>query len=162
MDGPLNPYAAPWFGTMRAADGYDFHEVGPIGGFEALRVALNPRHGLWLRCLTEIFDLVWATSWCDDADRLLAPLLRLPRELPVIDLVPPRIHHGQHCWKTDRIAEWVGQRPFVWVDDEINHHTHDRLAGFPWLGPHLALRIEPHLGLRETDIDLLVDFARRL
>lgn len=65
VDGPLNPYAARWFTTRVARDGYVFHDVGPVGGFATLRVALHPQHGRWLRELAAAddgFDLVWA-AW---------------------------------------------------------------------------------------------------
>lgn len=165
VDGPLNPYAARWFTTRVARDGYVFHDVGPVGGFASLRVALHPQHGRWLRepaTADDGFDLVWATTWRHEANRVLAPLLQLPPDLPVIDLVPDHRHIGRHSWKTDRIADWVGPRPFAWIDDEINRHTRSRLGGFPWLGPHLALRIEPHQGLGPADVERLRAFARLL
>ena len=163
VDGPLSPFAAPWFVSRFPRAGYVFHDLGPIAGFEALRIALHPEHGRWLRRLATArdgFDLAWATTWQHDAPRILAPLLGLPVHLPVVPLTRSPRHIGRHSWKTDQIARWVGRRPFAWVDDEINRHTRDRLAGFDWLGPHLALRIEPHVGLTPRDVDHLHDFSR--
>lgn len=47
-------------------------------------VALNPAHGpMLLRFAAEHgVELVWATTWTDDANTMIGPLLELP-ELPV-------------------------------------------------------------------------------
>jgi hypothetical protein len=74
VDGVLNPYAAP-----ACPPGYTEHDLFP--GEDPVRVCAG--HGPWLRELAARFELVWATAWCDEANRLLAPLLRIP-ELPVI------------------------------------------------------------------------------
>ncbi|MEU4604236.1 HAD domain-containing protein [Kribbella sp. NPDC023972] len=110
FDGPLNPHRAQGIPV-----GYDQHEI--VEGARSWAVLLNPRHGVELNALAEVFDLVWATSWEHGANRLLAPRLGLP-ELPVI-VWPARAPVRRGSWKTAYVAEWVGERPFVWVDDEV-------------------------------------------
>lgn len=160
IDGPLNPYAASWFRTRRPADGFDFHDLTPQGE-RAYRVALNPEHGAWLRELSAAYELAWASTWQHEANRLVAPLLGLPGDLPVVPLRTPPGWTARRSWKTEQIIDWVGLRPFAWFDDEINRQTRDWLA-HAGLGPHLALRIEPHIGLRRGDIDRLAAFAHGL
>jgi len=65
--------------------------------------------------------LIWATTWMDEANECICPLLGLPA-LPIViwpDL--PKDDHdariGLH-WKTRRIVEQAAGLPFVWVDDE--------------------------------------------
>ncbi|MFN8099419.1 MAG: HAD domain-containing protein [Dermatophilaceae bacterium] len=157
VDGPLNPYGAGWF-RGRPQHGYVIHELTPAGE-RTYRVALHPDHGEALRRVGSAYDLVWATTWQHEANRLISPILGLPDDLPVVPLRLPRHHIGRWCWKTDQIAEWVGDRPFAWFDDEINRATRDRLARMPGLGAHLALRIEPHVGLRSPDFASLQSFA---
>lgn len=160
VDGPLNPFQARWF-RHSPRHGYAVYQLTPAGGM-TYRVVLNPAHGRDLDELSNAFDLAWATTWQHDANRLISPLLGLPDDLPVVPLRMPAHHVGRWCWKTDQIADWVGDRPFAWFDDEINRATRDRLAYAPGMGEHLALRIEPHIGLRPTDIERLRVFANGL
>jgi len=161
IDGPLNPLRANWFPGPVPAPGYQFHELTPAGGI-AYRVALNPRHGQRLRELArESFELVWATTWLEDANRLVAPLLGLPNDLPVIPLHRPHAPRGKCSWKAEQILAWVGGRRFVWFDDEINRATRDWLAS-ACPADHLAYRVEPHLGLVDADFDEFKLFAQSL
>lgn len=110
FDGPLNPHRAQGIPA-----GYERHEI--VEGDRSWVVLLNPQHGVELNALAGVFELVWATSWEHGANRLLAPLLGLP-SLPVIQW-PDRRPVRRGSWKTPYVAEWVGDRPFVWVDDEV-------------------------------------------
>lgn len=132
VDGPLNPHRAEGVPA-----GYERHVV--TEGTKTWRLLLNRQHGVELNALAGAFDLVWASSWEHGANRLLGPLLGLP-ELPTI-LWPdrPRVHRGS--WKTPYVADWVGDRPFAWVDDEIGEVERAR---FP---RQLILPIDPRVGL---------------
>jgi hypothetical protein len=85
VDGVLNPYAAP-----ACPAGYTEHVL--FAGEEPVRVC--SAHGQWLPELAGRFDLVWATGWGDNANRLLAPLLGLA-SLPVIGMPPPPFCPGR-------------------------------------------------------------------
>jgi hypothetical protein len=162
IDGPLNPFRAPWFGQREAAPGFEFHDLTPAGGI-TYRVALNQEHGRRLAALShDAFDLVWATTWLNDANALIAPLLGLPTDLPVIPLDRPNVPRGRRSWKAEQIAYWVGSRPFAWFDDEINRATRSWLESMPNLGAHLAHRVEPHVGLVDADFVVLRSFADSL
>jgi hypothetical protein len=159
VDGPLNPYAAPWFRTREPSAGYTFHLLTLSRG-RSYWVALNPTHGRWLRELAQLCDLVWATTWRDDANRLISPILGLPSDLPVVPLTIPAAGFPAHGWKTDQVAEWVGSRPFAWLDDEITDATRERLAGTAGIGPHAARFVPPDVGLATADAAAVADFAR--
>jgi hypothetical protein len=149
-DGPLNPYRARGIPA-----GYERHEI--VEGDKTWVVLLNPRHGVELNALTGIFDLVWATSWEHGANRLLGPRLGLP-ELPVIVWPDrPRVRRGS--WKTPYVAEWVGDRPFVWVDDEVNRY--DRFALAKVHRSHLLHRVESDRGLTAADFAAIREWASR-
>ncbi|MFI5697323.1 HAD domain-containing protein [Kribbella sp. NPDC051586] len=154
FDGPLNPHRA-----REIPPGYRMHEI--VEGAKVWRVLVNQQHGAELLALAEIYDLVWATSWEHGANRLLSPILGLPSDLPTI-LWPGRpsvadVRRGS--WKTSHIADWVGGRPFAWVDDEVNRHDRFYLER---LGqPHLVLRVEPHLGLTAEDFAVLRGWGRK-
>lgn len=155
FDGPLNPYRAKVIPT-----GYQRHEI--VEGTKTWVVLLNQQHGNELNALTEHFHLVWATSWEHGANRLIAPLLGLPGDLPVI-VWPPGARdnpRGQRrLWKTQYVAEWVGGRPFVWIDDEVNRHDRAYLNSRDGLGPHLLHRVEASRGLVRADFDTVRGWA---
>ncbi|MEX0171422.1 hypothetical protein [Streptomyces sp. LMG1-1-1.1] len=168
VDGPLNPYAAK---PERRPEGYATLRVPRVGGADEegrgllsrrrhLRVWLNPEHG---QCLLRLgFELCWATTWMDDANRWIAPVLGLP-ELPVVDFGDALLQErpdGVH-WKTGPLVDYANGRPFAWVDDEQSEldqayvTAHHRGAG-------LLHHVNPRFGLRESDFRTLADFARSL
>ncbi|MFJ5774181.1 hypothetical protein [Streptomyces sp. NPDC093094] len=169
VDGPLNPYAAK---PERRPDGYTTHRMAPEGWLarqpaetgprvRPLRVWLNPEHGSRLRGLSELYDLVWATTWGRDANSLIAPVLGLP-ELPVVDW-PDMFGPGPDgtFWKTRHVLDHAGGRPFAWVDDELGDA--DRLfveAHHP--GSALLHRVDARHGLRPADFATLTAFAQAL
>lgn len=119
---------------------------------------IDPTHGPRLLALPCV--LVWATSWMDDANEVVAPLLGLP-ELPVTDLpdMPDEDVAGGLHWKTRGLVEVAAGRPFVWVDDEITER--DRL----WTAAHhrgraLLHRVDSAVGLTDTDFAVLDAWLR--
>ncbi|BDM71287.1 hypothetical protein HEK616_47740 [Streptomyces nigrescens] len=173
VDGPLNPYAAK---PHRRPEGYQTHRLLPPRWETAerrrltewglpnkpvkpLRVWLNPNHGPALDALP--FDLVWATTWEEEANAFVAPVLGLP-ELPFIPWPSPRPEPGDGVfWKTPEIVAWAKGRAFAWVDDEIteadrtwvkNHHD----------GPALLHRVDPRRGLTAEDFVALTAWATDL
>ncbi|MFJ2649431.1 HAD domain-containing protein [Streptomyces sp. NPDC087420] len=160
VDGPLNPYAAK---AARRPAGYATHRMRPSGWTEtrALRVWLNPEHGVELLALTEWFDLVWATTWKGEANEWIGPHLGLP-ELPYIDW--PQMHGRAPrgtFWKTQYILEYTAGRPFAWVDDDITAFDHEWVDE-KHLAAALLLHIDPRIGLIRPDFDALADWAAAL
>ncbi|MFE5299062.1 HAD domain-containing protein [Streptomyces sp. NPDC056632] len=157
VDGPLNPYAAQ---RERRPPGYTTHRMRPAGWTETrpLRVWLNPGHGDELRALAGAYELVWATTWKDEANDWIGPHLGLP-ELPFVDW--PEMHGaapGGTFWKTQYILEYAQGRPFAWVDDDIT--SYDRAyVERNHLAASLLLHVDPRLGLLRPDFDALADWA---
>ncbi|MEV0458037.1 hypothetical protein [Catellatospora methionotrophica] len=162
VDGPLNPYAAK---LSRRPEGYLTHRITTASddGYDMygrrrkpLRVWLRADHGPRLLALP--YDLVWATTWTDEANEWIAPVLGLP-ELPVVDWPQPRSsgRDGVH-WKTRRLVEWAGGRDFAWVDDEVSDtDTAWIRASHP--GRALVHRVDARLGLRDGDFTALASWA---
>lgn len=146
VDGVLNPYAAP-----ACPPGYSEHAF--FAGEEPVLVC--PGHGAWLREIALKFELVWATGWGAEANRLLAPLLRIP-SLPVVELPTP--FHPRD--KLTAIIEYAGPRPLAWIDDE-----HPAQAG-EWAAsrevPALLIPVDPAEGLTRTAIDKSLRWAARV
>jgi hypothetical protein len=132
VDGPLLPFGDGVAGTPGLA-------------------RLDPSHGPWLAALP--CELVWATTWMDDANEHLAPLLGLPRlrvatwpDDPATEDADAR--QGLH-WKTRGLVALARDRPFAWVDDELTDK--DRA----WVADHhpraLLHRVDPRHGLTDAD-----------
>jgi hypothetical protein len=146
FDGPLNPHRA-----VGVPPGYERHEIAE--GARTWRVLLNPLHGVELNALADSFELVWASSWEHGANRLLGPLLGLPG-LPTI-LWPDRTPVRRGSWKSPYVADWVGDRPFAWVDDEVGE---TEKARFP--GAHQLIHpVDARVGLTAADFGTLRAWA---
>ncbi|MFD9471770.1 HAD domain-containing protein [Streptomyces goshikiensis] len=149
VDGPLIPFGAS---PRRFPDGYPTYRTAPsdpAADAHPLLARVNPAHGPRLAALG--CDLVWATTWTDDANDSVAPRLGLPA-LPVVhwpDSDEPHPHPGLH-WKTPSLITWAAGRPFVWLDDELTE------ADRAWVSathpaPALLHRVDAHHGLTEAD-----------
>ncbi|MFJ3668625.1 hypothetical protein ACIPSE_19490 [Streptomyces sp. NPDC090106] len=153
VDGPLNPYAAQ---PERRPEGYTTIRAA-VGPGRPLRVWLNPSHGPALLALP--YDLCWATTWRDAANRWIAPVVGLP-ELPYVDFgeqLFARRPDGTH-WKTETLVAYAEGRPFAWVDDELGPADASYVAEHHG-GRALLHHVDPRLGLRAADFTALEEFA---
>jgi HAD domain in Swiss Army Knife RNA repair proteins len=142
VDGVLNP--------LQRSPGYQRYRATPNGTM--FRLLLNPRHGPLLTGLAEATgaELVWASYWTDSANEWIGPRVGLPilRAIPI----PPRDpRYSFGGWKARHVAEWVGERPFVWLEDEPD--VTDVLASGPALGPHLIVPVDPEGGLTDLHVE---------
>ncbi|AEV83981.1 hypothetical protein ACWT_2959 [Actinoplanes sp. SE50] len=136
VDGPLIPFRARTVGAAPPA---------PDGGNPLLH-RIDPEDGRRLRKLPA--DLVWATTWMDEANEVVAPRLGLP-PLPVVDWPDEAPLPGLH-WKTAFLVTWAAGRSFVWIDDELTDN--DRR----WVAAHhpgraLLHRVDGNRGLTDAD-----------
>lgn len=124
-------------------------------GFQEVRyaAALPER----LATLSQSFRLVWATGWGASANAHLTGPFGLP-PLPVIDLTDAEFSLGEG-WKTRAVREWVGKRPFAWIDDELGDDAHAWAARREV--PTLLLDIDASRGLQAEHVDELLVFAER-
>lgn len=169
VDGPLNPYAAK---PHRRPEGYATfrmkpegwiarHPGQPPGAVKPLRVWLNADHGPRLLALSEVYELVWATTWGVEANTFVSPVLGLP-ELPVVEWPAPHDAGDAGAdgvfWKTRHLVAHAAGRPFAWVDDELGER--DRLfVTVRHAGAALLRYVDPRLGLRSDDFRALEDFG---
>jgi HAD domain in Swiss Army Knife RNA repair proteins len=144
VDGVLNPFAAP-----TCPPGYTEQEFFP--GEDPVR--LSEAHGPWLQELATRYQIVWATGWGAEANRLLAPLLRLP-DLPVIRFPPPPFSPDD---KLPPIISYARHRPLVWIDDAIQPEAH------AWAArrrvPTLLIDIDPAESLTRPIIEQCLQWA---
>jgi hypothetical protein len=100
------------------------------------------------------FDLVWATTWEQDAVEILAPALSLPLDMPVIEFTS---ESSNRTWKLTDIEEFVGDRPFAWIDDDIGPDA--ELWAEMRNRPTLFVHTDAALGMTQANVTLLEDFA---
>ncbi|MFF3345146.1 HAD domain-containing protein [Streptomyces sp. NPDC002779] len=148
VDGPLIPFGSPTGQPETSAASSTTVDRG-----NPLLARLDP--GIGARLVTLGCRLVWATTWMEEANEVVAPRIGLPR-LPVVewpDTSAEGSPRGLH-WKTRPLVEWADGRPFIWVDDEISDM--DRLwvaATHP--GSSLLHQVEPTKGLTDADFRAL-------
>ena len=119
---------------------------------------LSPRHGSRLAALP--CDLVWATSWMDEANECISLRLGFAR-LPVVTWLDPDKQdewYGLH-WKTRSLVAWAAGRAFAWVDDEITDADRD------WVSVHhqgqaLLHGVDASQGLTEADFIVIGRWLR--
>jgi hypothetical protein len=144
VDGVLNPYGAD------CPAGFVEHALFPDGD-EPVR--LCAAHGEWIAELAGRYDVVWATGWGEEANRLLGPLLRLPR-FPVVAF--PAVPFPPEA-KVPAIDRLVGDRPAVWIDDLLGPAARDWAANRA--APTLLLPADPAVGLTREIVDRAWDWA---
>ncbi|MFE9021951.1 HAD domain-containing protein [Streptomyces sp. NPDC007808] len=156
VDGTLVP-----FGADRPYPRYEPAHPLPESADHPLLSRVDPGLGARLAGLAGLgCELVWATTWLDDANACLAPWLGLPA-LPVVDWPdeggePGLWPRGLH-WKTRPLVAWAAGRPFVWVDDEISGTDRAWVAGHH-SGPALLHRVDHRHGLTDRDFAVLQEW----
>ncbi|MFE4701408.1 hypothetical protein ACFRIC_30535 [Streptomyces sp. NPDC056738] len=151
VDGPLIPFGtSPLRPTTSDAD----YEALPDGE-NPLLSRLDPTVGPRLMALG--CDLVWATTWMEEANESVGPAIGLPR-LPVLEWpeTPEPGPRGLH-WKTRPIVERAEGRPFIWIDDEIGPVDHLWVAA-QHDPPYLLHHVPASKGLTDTDFTTLTDW----
>ncbi|WP_405819810.1 hypothetical protein OG241_30780 [Streptomyces sp. NBC_01390] len=156
VDGPLIPFG----GTREQyPDGYPTYRPArrpllPAGETNPLLPRIDPALGPRLVALG--CELVWATTWMDEANECVSPWLGLPA-LPVVnwpepaddDPLDPPGAPGVH-WKTRPLVDAAAGRDFVWLDDEVTD------ADRRWVAEHhrgraLLHRVDPQHGMCDAD-----------
>jgi hypothetical protein len=105
------------------------------------------------------FELVWATTWEEDAGKAIAPLIghgHNARWLSHYENEPrfPSIH-----WKMDKLLvdQEANPSPFVWLDDELRP---EHIKKAEELGG-LAIRINGAIGISRKNIADIVDYINK-
>jgi hypothetical protein len=148
VDGVLNAFAA-----RGIPDGWKLAQVKLPGFHHPLPILYDPGIGAKLLQLAQDFDceLVWCTTWQDQANEHIAPLVGLP-ELPFIPLTPPKMHASVGQTKAFSIRSWLTEKadhlvPFVWFEDETDAGY--SLQQYKVRPPWLIVQCNPRDGLTD-------------
>lgn len=144
VDGVLNPT------TRNPPPGFI------AGDAEGFSFFFSEAHRQQLTSISTDFEIVWATTWDLSANDSIGPALGL-QQLDAVDLSGPR--HGE-TWKLGPVAQHAGDRPLVWIDDEL--HT----DAFTWaekrVPPTLLIRPNGSVGLRQDHFDQIRHFVNEV
>ncbi|MFI8828145.1 HAD domain-containing protein [Streptomyces sp. NPDC053431] len=166
VDGPLIPFGGPGPHPSYAPE--------PPRDAHPLLHRVDPAHGRRLLALG--CEPVWATTWADEANDVLAPRLGLA-PLPVVDWPEDEGEGegesggegeragggggvgvgsvGRLHWKTRPLVGRAAGRPFVWLDDEITEADR-RWVALHHPAPALLRRVDPRTGLTDADYAAVV------
>jgi hypothetical protein len=116
-------------------------------------VVIGTDHRAWLQTLSDIFELVWASTWGEAGNRVYGEIHGL-KTLPVIPLGDlPR----DGTRKLSAVARYVGDRALAWVEDEL--YDDAQAWARARSAPTLLVRTRASVGLTRTDVDRLMVFA---
>jgi hypothetical protein len=171
IDGVLNAFGGwGWFtGREEAPAAVDPSGLRAevAGGYWLL---LNDQHVAWLTELEQSFEIIWTTMWQQQAPTVFAPVLGVGTDWPWLDFAAhterraeARTGAGVAGYKFPAVREVVVGRPAVWVDDDLDSVHHAWAQKRSALGlPTLVVQPDPHVGLVESEVELVRGFARRL
>lgn len=173
VDGVLNVIGAGVDGILDR--GLVPHDAVAETG-DSYRLLIDPSVGERLLSLTDIFELVWCTTW-GNANEAISPLVGLPTNLRRVPIPGAWSHVTLSTnWsaKVPFIRSWAadnGVDRLAWIDDDTGPMdtralctAFDRelghvMAGYPPLLDALALHIPPHRGLEQHHVDQLREWC---
>lgn len=120
-----------------------------------------------LERLAQAFEMVWATTWMDQAATLLCPRLGIGAGWPYIDLEREVELTWAGAWETETwklpgIDRWAAQttRPVAWVDDDLGPDARE------WaerrsesVAPTIVVPTDPAVGLTDGEVEELLSWA---
>lgn len=154
VDGVLNavPGGHEWWDDWRTG------RARPHGGM-GYKITWSPRVASYIAGLDDRSEVMWLTTWEDQANSWISPMLGLP-EWPVAGYNTDIWTPG--WWKLDVVRKWWENdgRPFVWLDDDIDsdYAAREWLAGLPE-GSCLYISPLSEAGLLPADLELIEAFV---
>lgn len=166
IDGPLNVSAYSKAARKRLArrgfqpvTGWQKRVRRPPGStwYPLSELWLHPDHGAMLAEFSARHDveLVWASLWEANANRVIAPVLGLPR-LPYVDF---HAHPERRWWKYPAVAAYAAGRPLAWLDDSFGRkHAPAGFARARRNLPTLLHAVDPAVGVTDADLDTVASW----
>jgi hypothetical protein len=160
----IDPEAPMLRGNVRAPHGWRHAQAD---GYQLL---LNPEHADWVKRLSRQFEMVWATMWQQRAPLALAPTVGFGADWPWIAFdsyqhraTSQRTGLGVGSYKFPGVVATVGNRPMVWVDDDLEPAIYEWAAERDAGGiPTLLVQPSPHEGWTPAELEAVLAFADSL
>lgn len=144
-------------------------------GFRAARadgyhLLLREEHADWVEGLGRRFDMVWATMWQGRAPVGLAPVVGYGASWPWIPFddhqsftTTQRTGWGIGSYKFPGVVATVGDRPAVWIDDDLEPAIYEWAAERDSSGiPTLLVQPDPAEGWTRAEYEAVLAFADSL
>lgn len=125
--------------------------------------------------LADYFELHWYTMWNEHARAVFTPLAGIRQQFDHFECdwvggldalnatdTPEWMRKAIWVAKTPLIPEHVGDRPFVWVDDDTTPVDSLWLEAHPEVGEFLLITVEPHSGLTQDTVNEAIAWAQSL
>jgi HAD domain in Swiss Army Knife RNA repair proteins len=154
VDGVLCPFEGTIPSTRRVGpDGYKRVELEGDRAPDAF-LWIADANAERLRRLHAEYDIVWATGWAHEANRVIGPL----HDLGELEVVHLEAAFDAPTWKLPSVSTYVDDdRPCAWIDDDLGPDAE------AWArsrrAPTLLARTEPHVGLTEELTQRCLRFA---
>jgi len=157
INGVLDPFLA------KAEDIEDYEVV--YSDWDNFRILKS--HKVWLDELATTAQLVWASSWMDDSNNLISPVLGIGR-LPYVDLSSSesglsnfKLTGVLNFLKLNSVDKTKVNTPFVWFDDDF--YDEDEI----WLkdkikAPFKLIKTDPRIGWTEQQKNDAIQFLSEL
>ena len=135
-----------------------------VDGYQLL---LNPEHVGWVAQLSQHFEMVWATMWQERAPLALAPVVGFGADWSWISFdsyqhrtTSQRTGFGIGSYKFPGVVATAGDRPMVWVDDDLEPAIYDWAAERDAGGiPTLLVQPLPSEGWTRAELDAVLAFV---
>lgn len=113
--------------------------------------------GAHLLHLAEFFELIWASGWEAQTERL-GELLGIPDQ-PYLRF-RGKAKFGSADWKLGPLQEYAAERALAWIDDSFDQRCYE------WAqereSPTLLIETESASGLLDVHVEALIGWARSL
>ena len=121
--------------------------------------------------LSDVFEMVWATAWGQNAYTALREILSLDRQWPIIDLWSHHVPDSVATWKLPAIERWLDVQaatgswlpwpgpPFAWLDDDLEDDAIAWAEARSQSIPTLLIRVDPRTGLTDDHVQHLLEWA---
>jgi hypothetical protein len=149
FDGVLNPFAAD-----DCPSGFVEYGLSVFPGEDPVR--LNAEHARWLRDLSALYDLAWASACPEDLNRYCRDLIGLD-PMPRVPMPPTPFHADA---KVAVVDAYVGDRAVAWLDDAFGESA--RRWARTRSAPTLLVDVDASIGLTARAVSTLTDWPRSL
>lgn len=143
VDGVINPDFSNGSFRKREALGWKKTHITTPDDGKTWRVFYDPAMGARILKVAREFDaeLAWATTWKDNANTFIAPLIGLPK-LPVAPTYADT--------KAQDLMRWLPKgRKFTWLDDDYQVAT----SAFIQPPDHHVIWVDPRVGLTDKNLE---------
>jgi hypothetical protein len=125
--------------------------------------------------LSTEFDMRWYTMWNQHARSVFTPTAGIRQEFDhftcdhmagrdVLRSQGMQWFEETGIWiaKTPLIPGYLGDRPFVWIDDDTSDVDRVWLEAQPGIGDHLLITVDPHEGMTQEHVHKALAWAQTL